>query len=61
MLFLKSHANKIYQNLRRGKIIIHFFNEYFETNIFLRGFYSERYNNIRSVIRGWKLKTPEDE
>jgi phage/plasmid-associated DNA primase len=38
-----------------------FFNEYFETNIFLRGFYAERYNNIRSVIRGWKLKTNDDE
>ena len=33
-----------------------FFNEYFETNIFLRGFYSERCNNIRSDIKGWKLK-----
>ena len=33
-----------------------FFNEYFETNIFLRGFYAERCNNIRSVIKGWKLK-----
>jgi len=38
-----------------------FFNEYFETNIFLRGFYAERYNNIRSVIRGWKIKNQEDE
>jgi hypothetical protein len=29
-----------------------FFNEYFKTNIFLRGFYADRCNNIRSVIKG---------
>ena len=23
--------------------------------------YAERYNNIRSVIRGWKIKNQEDE
>jgi phage/plasmid-associated DNA primase len=38
-----------------------FFNEYFETNIFLRGFYAERYNNIRSVIRGWKPRANDEE
>ena len=38
-----------------------FFNEYFETNIFLRGFYAERYNNFRSVIKGWKIKIENEE
>jgi phage/plasmid-associated DNA primase len=37
-----------------------FFYDYFQTNIFLRNYYSERYCNVRFVIRGWKIKTDDD-
>ena len=38
-----------------------YFHEYFETNIFFKKYYCERYNDIRNVIRYWKLRNNEDD
>lgn len=36
-----------------------YFVDYFKTNIFFRKHFSDRYQNIRNVVRGWKLKVEE--
>jgi phage/plasmid-associated DNA primase len=50
---------KVYPNLTRAekkKYTKKYIVEYFQTNVFLRKYYSERYSNIRNVVRGWLPK-----
>lgn len=35
-----------------------YISNYIENNIFFRRYYAERYNNIRSVIKGWSIANP---
>jgi hypothetical protein len=37
-----------------------FFTEYMETNIFFRKYYAERYNNYRTILKGWKKKENDE-
>jgi phage/plasmid-associated DNA primase len=37
-----------------------YFTEYMETNIFFRKYYVERYNNYRTILKGWKKKEIDD-
>jgi phage/plasmid-associated DNA primase len=38
-----------------------YFNEYFESNIFFNKYYADRYNDLRNVIRCWKIKNELDD
>jgi len=38
-----------------------YFLEYFQTNIFFRKYFAERYNNLRSVLKEWKEKENDGE
>ena len=38
-----------------------YFIDYFTNNIFFRKYYSDRYNNIRHVIRGWEEEINNEE
>ena len=52
-----------YNNLskfERRKYNKNYFIEYFETNIFLRKFYKNRFDNIRNIILYWKPIDDED-
>jgi phage/plasmid-associated DNA primase len=44
----------------KKKYTKHFFVNYFETNIFLRKYYHERYNNVRNIVKGWKQRIADD-
>ncbi len=41
----------------RAKYTKKYMNDYIASNIFFRKYYSDRYNNVRSIIKGWKCKT----
>ena len=52
-------TSDFYSNLSkadRAKYTKKYINEYISENIFFRRFYMERYNNVRSVIKGWKCR-----
>jgi phage/plasmid-associated DNA primase len=52
-------TSEFYCNLSkadRAKYTKKYINDYISTNIFFRRYYAERYNNIRSVIKGWICK-----
>ena len=38
-----------------------FFFNYFNSNLYFREFYADRCNNIRSVIKGWKVKINDEQ
>lgn len=53
-----------YSNLSRNerkKYNKSYFQNYFNTNLFFRNNYAERFKNVRNVIKGWKIKIEEDE
>lgn len=52
-------TSDFYSNLSkadRAKYTKKYINDYISTNIFFRRYYAERYNNIRSVVKGWICK-----
>jgi phage/plasmid-associated DNA primase len=52
-------ASEFYCNLSKSdktKYTKKYISEYISSNIFFRRYYAERYNNIRSVIKGWVCK-----
>lgn len=52
-----------YVNLSRNerkKYNKSYFQNFFSTNLFFRNDFAERYNNIRNVVKGWKVKDEEE-
>jgi hypothetical protein len=62
-IYSKFTESDYYLNLSRNekrKYNKSYFLDYFQTNIFFRKYFSERYNNVRSVIKSWKEKMNDD-
>ena len=59
-LFMSSNFINSLSRSERCKYTKKYFVEYIQNNIFFRKYYSERYDNIRSVIKGWKQKIYND-
>ena len=59
--FLKSSFCIKLSRVVREKYNKKFFLNYFDSNIFFREFYADRCNNIRSVIKGWKVKINDEQ
>lgn len=62
-IYSKFTQSDYYLNLSRNekrKYNKTYFLEYFQTNIFFRKYFLERYNNIRSVIKSWKEKINDE-
>ena len=55
-------TSEFYSNLSkadRAKYTKKYISEYISENIFFRRYYMDRYNNVRSVIKGWTCKQIE--
>ena len=59
--FLRSSFCIKLSRVVREKYNKNFFLNYFDSNIFFREFYADRCNNIRSVIKGWKVKINDEQ
>lgn len=55
-LFISSDFISGLARTERVKYTRKYFVEYIQSNIFFRKYYADRYNTIRTVIKGWKLK-----
>jgi len=56
-LFIGSDFMNSLSRQERAKYTKKYFVEYIQNNIFFRKYYADRYNAIRTVIKGWRLKT----
>jgi len=56
-LFTGSDFMNSLSRQERAKYTKKYFVEYIQNNIFFRKYYADRYNAIRTVIKGWRLKT----
>jgi len=62
-IYAKFTQSEYYLNLPRNekrKYNKSYFLEYYQTNIFFRKYFSERLNNIRSIVKFWKEKINDD-
>ena len=55
-LFISSDFMSGLARTERAKYTRKYFVEYIQNNIFFRKYYADRYNTIRTVIKGWKQK-----
>ena len=56
-LFISSDFISGLSRSERVKYNRKYFVEYIQSNIFFRKYYADRFNDVRTVIKGWKRKT----
>jgi phage/plasmid-associated DNA primase len=59
-IFIKSEYYFNMSKPQKRKYGKTYFSEYVSSNIFFKKYYSERYNNTRNVLKGWKSINIED-
>ena len=55
-LFITSDFINGLARTERAKYTKKYFVEYIQNNIFFRKYYADRYNTIRTVIKGWRQR-----